>query len=245
MYSSPSLSENPDGTVNLFAYDNSVIATRWLKSYNFGRTFVDFGILLPLLPWATVNHPKVIVLSNGFLLVSYNQGGHEFVGEFPDGSSPVIVSTDFGPTPGGMAVYPGMWQSPLGAAYVVSAPTGIEHERQSETWGTTWEDTYSRSGNRFQVVTAKYPQNNFAFMAYQDSTGALFVGCSADGFVTFVSTPTAVPTLPAPLTNQYVGLAVLPDGTLIVVPQVFNGFDMSWHIQPLLSSTFGQSWIPA
>jgi hypothetical protein len=243
VYSSPSLSENPDGTVNLFVYDKSVLATRWLKSYDFGRTFSDFGLLLPALPWATSDHPKVMTLFNGFFLVSYNQSGHQHVGEFPGGSTAAIVSTDFGPTPGGLAVYPGMWQNDAGVAYVVSAPTGIEHERQSESWGTTWEDTYSRVSNRFQVVTVKDRRNNFAFMAFQDASGNLFVGFSDDGFLTFVTAPVAVPTVPAPLVNQYVGLTVLPDGTLIVIPQVFNSFDNSWHIQPLVSKDYGQTWV--
>ncbi|SRR6266849_3866396 len=245
VYSSPSLSENPDGTVNLFAYDSAFPATRWLKSYNFGRTFTDFGFLFPLLPWLSIDHPKAWVLANGFILLSYNRGGHEFVGEFPDAASGVIHSTDFGLCPGGCSVYPGMWQNERGLAYVVSAPTGAEHERQSEDYGVTWQDTYSRGGNRYQLVAVKYKQNPLAYLAFQDHDGTLLLGASDDGFLTFLWTPELVPTVPDPIVPQYVGLLVLPDGTLMVISQVFNSFDGSWHIQPLLSADFGRTFSPA
>jgi len=244
VYSSPSLSENPDGTLNLFVYDATPAVTRWFKSYDFAASWVDNGFLLPLLPWSTITMPKAKTTGTGLLLLSYNQrvagDNHEFVELFDLATAVGIQQTDLGMTMGNQDIYPGIWEGDLGQQYLVSSPMGEEGEQASYDYGVDWSAPFpSRLTVKHQLAAVRDANSAFTWEAYQDTTGALFVARS-DNDLTTISAPVSVGG--SPFAQQTVGIAVLPLGQILVIPQIFNSFTGLWQIQPWISYDFGLTW---
>jgi hypothetical protein len=247
VYSSPSLSENPDGTLNLFVYDATPAVTRWFKSYDFAQSWVDNGFLLPLLPWSTISMPKAKTTATGLLLLSYNQAvsgnKHEFVELFDLATATGIKLTDFGMTMGNQDIYPGIWEGALGQQYLVSSPMGEEAEQASYDYGVDWGAAFpSRLTAKHQLAAVRDDNSAFIWEAYQDTSAKLFVARS-DNDLTTVSTPVQVGG--SSFVQQTVGIAVLPLGQILVIPQIFNSFTGLYQIQPWISYDFGITWAPA
>jgi hypothetical protein len=239
-YNSPSLSMSPDGSINLFVEDRSVKFARWFKSYSYGMDWVDNGALLPALTWAVQVHPKVFMVSNGFFLVTYNTAGHFVAQLFDGGAGFGIHLQDFGGT--SLDIYPGIWEDDLGRVYLLWVDVLTETEVRSTDYGVDWDQIYSAPLGTRQVVAVKSPDNAFLWKEWQDASGNLLVAGSDDAGLTFVRASVQVA---AALAQQYSGLAVLPLGQVVVIPQVYDAGTDHWNISPYRTDDLGSTWNPA
>lgn len=244
VYATPSLAESPDGAINLFVWDRSTPSTtRWFKTRTQGSTWEDFGILLPVLPWATSTSPRAFTLPTGFFLVSYNQSGHWFLAVYDGGTgaSLGIQTTDMGANIGGIDTFPGMYVDALGNVYAARAPTILVQQIfRSKDLGVDWTKVFDNPGGSRQLMAVSSRFSPFIWHLWQTSGGDITVAAAEDyGSVYLFGGITAF----AGAVQQYCGIAVLPKGIPIFVFQTYHAGSDSWSVDGFHSADLGRTWV--